>query len=337
MLVGYLHASFANGSGYIRMADVSDDWDIINLSFAEPDSPTSGNQLFKRCPAVECPSVESDADFLAAIKAKQAKGKKVLISIGGANGEVKLTTPAARDAFVNSVAAIIDRWGLDGLDVDFEGHSLSLDTTDDDFRNPTTPVVANLISALRSLKTRYGTRFVLTMAPETLLTQGGFKFWGSGQWGGADVRNGVYLAVLHGVRDILTMVHVQHYNSGSISGSNGVYYQQGTVDFNVALTDMMITGFPIEGDAARFWPGLRADQVGFGLPANGQAAGGGQMSIAQTHDTIDCLVARTHCGSYVPANAHPAFRGLMTWSINWDKFNNFEFSRNHRAYLNTLP
>jgi chitinase len=23
----------------------------------------------------------------------------------------------------------------------------------------------------------------------------------------------------------------------------------------------------------------------------------------------------------------------MTWSINWDKYNNYEFSKQHRAYL----
>jgi len=23
----------------------------------------------------------------------------------------------------------------------------------------------------------------------------------------------------------------------------------------------------------------------------------------------------------------------MTWSINWDKYNNYEFSKAHRAYL----
>jgi chitinase len=336
--VGYLHASFANGAGYLKMADVSDDWDFINLSFAEPNrgSETSGNVYFNRCPAAECPTVESDAEFFNAIKAKQAKGKKVLISIGGANGIVKLESAQARDNFVATVAAVIDRWGLDGLDVDFEGHSLYLNTNDDDFRNPTTPVVYNLISALRTLQARYGSRFILTMAPETLLTQGGFKFWGSGQWNGADVRNGVYLAVIHGVRDILTMVHVQHYNSGAIAGSNNVYYNQSTVDFQVALTDMMITGFPIEGDATRFWPGLRADQVGFGLPAAGPAAGGGHLSVGQTQEALDCLIKRTRCSSYVPSQARPTFRGLMTWSINWDKYNNFEFSRAHRAYFNAL-
>lgn len=85
-LIGYLHASFANGSGYVRMADVPDAWDIINLAFGEPTSPTSGDIRFTRCPASECPDVESDEEFAAAIRAKQARGKKVLISIGGQNG-----------------------------------------------------------------------------------------------------------------------------------------------------------------------------------------------------------------------------------------------------------
>jgi chitinase len=27
----------------------------------------------------------------------------------------------------------------------------------------------------------------------------------------------------------------------------------------------------------------------------------------------------------------------MAWSVNWDRFANFDFSRNHRVYLNSLP
>ncbi|CAO0828569.1 chitinase OS=Streptomyces microflavus OX=1919 GN=Smic_61450 PE=3 SV=1 [Streptomyces microflavus] len=126
-LVGYLHSSFANGSGYTRMADVPASWDVINLAFGEPTSVTSGDIRFSLCPVAECPNVESEADFKAAIKAKQAAGKKVLISIGGQNGQVQLASTAARDAFVTSVSKIIDTYGLDGLDIDFEGHSLSLD------------------------------------------------------------------------------------------------------------------------------------------------------------------------------------------------------------------
>ncbi|NUP04334.1 MAG: chitinase, partial [Nonomuraea sp.] len=197
VLVGYLHASFANGSGYIRMADVPNEWDIINLAFGEPTSVTSGDIRFRQCPAAECPNVEPEADFVAAIKAKQAQGKKVLISIGGQNGQVQLTSTAARDKFVESVSAIIDRYGLDGLDVDFEGHSLYLNQGDTNLSNPTTPVVVNLISALRTLKSRYGAKFVLTMAPETFFVQLGYQFYGPGPNGAADSRAASYLPVIH--------------------------------------------------------------------------------------------------------------------------------------------
>ena len=62
------------------------------------------------------------------------------------------TTFLTSDAFVSSLSAIIDRWGLDGLDIDFEGHSIYLNNGDRDFKNPTTPVVVNLISALKTLR-----------------------------------------------------------------------------------------------------------------------------------------------------------------------------------------
>jgi chitinase len=64
-LIGYLHESFANGSGYVKLADVPSNWDIIDLAFAEPTSTTSGDIQFTRCSASECPGIESDADFLA--------------------------------------------------------------------------------------------------------------------------------------------------------------------------------------------------------------------------------------------------------------------------------
>jgi chitinase len=330
-LVGYLHASFANGSGYTRMADVPDSWDVINLAFGEPTSVTSGDIRFRLCPAAECPNVESEADFKAAVKAKQAAGKKVLISIGGANGQVQLSTTAARDAFVTSVSKIIDDYGLDGLDIDFEGHSLSLNTGDTDFRNPTSPVIVNLISALKSLKAKYGPDFVLTMAPETFFVQLGYQFYGSGPWGGQDPRAGAYLPVIHALRDDLTLLHVQDYNSGPIMGLDNQYHSMGGADFHIAMTDMLLTGFPVAGDQSRFFPALRPEQVAIGLPASTQA-GNGHTPPAEVNKALDCLTRKTNCGSYATHGTWPALRGLMTWSINWDRFNQYAFSKNFDAY-----
>ncbi|MFB7538558.1 chitinase [Streptomyces zaomyceticus] len=330
-LVGYLHASFANGSGYTRMADVPASWDVINLAFGEPTSVTSGDIRFSLCPATECPNVESVADFKAAIKAKQAAGKKVLISIGGQNGQVQLSTTAARDTFVSSVSKIIDEYGLDGLDIDFEGHSLSLQTGDNDFRNPTSPVIVNLISAVKTLKAKYGQNFVLTMAPETFFVQLGYQYYGSGPWGGQDPRAGAYLPVIHALRDDLTLLHVQDYNSGSIMGLDNQYHSMGGADFHIAMTDMLLTGFPVAGNTERFFPALRADQVAIGLPASTQA-GNGHTAPAEVNKALDCLTKKVNCGSYQTHGTWPALRGLMTWSINWDRYNQWQFSNNFDAY-----
>ncbi|MGW1885277.1 chitinase [Streptomyces sp. NPDC001970] len=330
-LVGYLHASFANGSGYTRMADVPDSWDIINLAFGEPTSVTSGDIRFSLCPASECPNVESVADFKAAIKAKQAAGKKVLISIGGQNGQVQLSTTAARDAFVSSVSKIIDDYGLDGLDIDFEGHSLSLNAGDTDFRNPTTPVVVHLISALKTLKARYGDDFVLTMAPETFFVQLGYQYYGSGPFGGQDPRCGAYLPVIHALRDDLTLLHVQHYNSGPIMGLDDQYHTMGNADFHISMTDMLLTGFPVAKDQSRFFPALRPEQVAIGLPAT-TTAGNGHTPPAEVDKALDCLTKGTNCGSYRTHGTWPGLRGLMTWSVNWDRYGGWEFSRNFDSY-----
>ncbi|MCG5218991.1 glycoside hydrolase family 18 protein [Streptosporangium sp. KLBMP 9127] len=334
VLVGYLHASFANGSGYIRMRDVPNEWNVINLAFGEPTSVTSGDIRFRLCPVAECPGVESEADFIAAIRDKQAAGKKVLISIGGQNGQVQLTTTAARDAFVQSVGAIIDRYGLDGLDIDFEGHSLYLNQGDTDFRAPTTPVIVNLISALRTLKARYGAKFVLTMAPETFFVQLGYQFYGPGANGSADRRAASYLPVIHAMRDDLTLLHVQDYNSGPIMGLDDAYHTMGTHDFHVAMTDMLLAGFPVAGGTT--FPALRQDQVAIGLPA-APWAGNGFTTVGEVQKAFDCLAKGANCGPYKPRGVYPNLRGLMTWSINWDKYNSQEFSRSHRAYLDALP
>ncbi|MET9086472.1 glycoside hydrolase family 18 protein [Streptomyces sp. NPDC004237] len=331
-LVGYLHAGFANGSGYTRVADVPDSWDVIDLAFGEPTSATSGDIRFNRCPVTECPNVESDADFKAAIKAKQAAGKKVLISIGGAGGQVQLTTTAARDTFVSSVSNIIDTYGLDGLDIDFEGHSLSLDASDTDFKNPTTPVVVNLISALKTLKAKYGSKFVLSMAPETFFVQMGYQYYGTGKWGGQDPRCGAYLPVIYALRDDLTLLHVQDYNSGPIMGLDNQYHSMGGADFHIAMTDMLLTGFPVAGDAGNVFPPLRPDQIAIGMPASVNA-GNGYVAPSEVTKTLDCLTKKANCGSYTTHGTWPALRGLMTWSVNWDRYSNWEFQKNFDAYF----
>ena len=259
----------------------------------------------------------------------------MLLSIGGQNGQVQLTTTAARDRFVSSVAAIIDRYGLNGLDIDFEGHSLFFNSGDSDFRNPTTPVIVNLISALRSLKARYGANFVLTMAPETFFVQLGYQFYG-GTCAGCDNRAGSYLPVIYAMRNDLTVLHVQDYNSGPIMGLDNQYHTMGGADFHIAMTDMLAAGFPVATTGITF-PALREDQIAFGVPA-AVSAGNGHTSPAAVQQALNCLARGTNCGSYtLRGGTSPDLRGLMTWSINWDRFFNWEFMNAHEPFLNALP
>ncbi|HEX6738896.1 MAG TPA: Ig-like domain-containing protein, partial [Vicinamibacteria bacterium] len=171
LLIGYWH-NFDNGSGFIKLRDVSNDWDIINLAFGENAAGSTSRIVFTPHTATSEAEIRSDVQIL------HGRGKKVLLSVGGANGHVELRNAAERTEFVNTVAGIIQNYGLDGLDIDFEGQSVRLNAGDSDVTNPTTPVIVNLISAIREIRSRVGAGFVLTMAPETFFVQVGYQFYG---------------------------------------------------------------------------------------------------------------------------------------------------------------
>jgi chitinase len=104
------------------------------------------------------------------------------------------------------------------------------------------------------------------------------------------------------------------------------------------MTEMLLTGFPVANTGRTFAP-LRPDQIAFGLPANVNA-GNGFQPVAEVQRALNYMVrGQAFGGRYVLRNpsGYRAFRGLMSWSINWDRFANFDFSRNHRAFLNALP
>lgn len=328
IMVGYWH-NFINGAGGMKLSEVSDKWDVINISFAEPSVQLGSTMAFTPDNAIY-PTIQEFKNDVAAL---QSQGKKVLISLGGANGAIHLNTAADAQAYSNSMINIITEYGFDGLDIDLEGSSLSLDAGDTDFRSPTSPKIVNFINGTQTILNHFGAGFILTAAPETYYVQGGLNIYGGGA--------GAYLPVIYAFKDRLNYIHVQHYNSGCMLGlgANSPCYQQGTADFQVAMAEMLLQGFPVPGHAVDF-PALRQDQVAIGLPASPQAAGGGYTAPSTVHQALDYLIHGTsYGGNYTLINSagYPNFRGLMTWSINWDQYNNFEFSNNHRAYLDALP
>ncbi|UWE04103.1 glycosyl hydrolase family 18 protein [Laceyella sacchari] len=323
LLIGYWH-NFDNGSTTLKLGEVSSKYDVIPVAFAEPSGQAPGHMQFT-------PYNATPEQFKADIARLKQMGKKVLISIGGANGHIQLHDATAKQNFINSMKNIIQTYGFNGMDIDLEGSSLAVGSGDTDFKHPTTPIIVNMIDAIRSICDSFGSDFMLTMAPETAYVQGGYLSYG-GPWG-------AYLPVIHALRDKLTFIHVQHYNSGSMVGLDGKSYTQGTADFQVAMAEMLLQGFPVGNNPNNVFPGLREDQVAIGLPASPSAASGGYTTPDNIDKALKYLVkGQSYGGAYklVKTGGYPGFRGVMTWSINWDAASGHAFSNPVRNSLDSL-
>ncbi|MGW8061746.1 chitinase [Streptomyces ziwulingensis] len=283
--------NFDNGAAVQRISDVSLQYDIIAVSFADATT-TPGAVTFNLDSAgLGGYTVEQ---FKADVRAKQAAGKKVIISVGGEKGTVSVNDAASAANFADSVYAVMQEYGFDGVDIDLENGL-----------NPT-----YMTQALRALSAKAGPDMILTMAPQTIDMQS---------------TSGSYFRTALNVKDILTVVNMQYYNSGSMLGCDGKVYAQGTVDFLTALACIQLEN------------GLDPSQVGLGLPASTRAAGGGYVAPSVVNAALDCLTKGTNCGSFKPSKTYPGLRGAMTWSTNWDATAGNAWSDAVGAHVRALP
>ncbi|MFI7384413.1 chitinase [Streptomyces sp. NPDC049813] len=281
--------NFDNGATVQKLADVPAQYDIIAVSFADATT-TPGQIAFTLDPAV---GYASTADFKADIAAKHAAGKSVILSVGGEKGSISVNSDASATAFADSAYALMQEYGFDGVDIDLEN---GLDST-------------YMSQALKSLAGKAGGDLVLTMAPQTIDMQS---------------TSAEYFKTALAVKDILTVVNMQYYNSGSMLGCDGKVYSQGSVDFLTALACIQLEG------------GLDPSQVGIGTPATSSAAGSGYVAPSVVNDALDCLATGTNCGSFKPAKTYPGIRGAMTWSTNWDAASGNAWSTSVAAHVHGL-
>ncbi|GJM62624.1 glycosyl hydrolase family 18 protein [Persicobacter diffluens] len=331
VLVGYWHNWNLSSAPYIRLSEVNPMYNVVCIAFAEPkirdidntmvfdpiDLNNQGNE----------PTEASRQQFKEDVALLQSQGRRVLISIGGANGVVHLDNATEQQKFEDSMVELINQYGFDGLDIDLEGSSLSLNSGDVDFKNPTTPRVVNFINAIKNINARFNNQLIMSSAPETAYVQGGKNAYG-GSWGG-------YLPILHALRDQLDYVHVQLYNTGSVIANDGQIYSQANADFIVAMTEMMLQGFQTQSTAG-FFDAFREDQVAIGLPATPAAApAGGYTAPAEVQKALDYLTKGiSFGGNYQLQNpsGYPGLRGWMTWSVNWDAVGNHAYADNFANY-----
>ncbi|WP_328695773.1 chitinase [Streptomyces sp. NBC_00342] len=283
--------NFNNGATVQKLSDVPANYDIIAVSFA--DATTTPGAVTFNLDTAGLNGYTVD-QFKADIKAKQAAGKNVIISVGGEKGSVSVNSDASATNFANSVYALIQEYGFNGVDIDLENGVNSTYMT----------------KALRSLSQKAGSALVITMAPQTIDMQS---------------TAGEYFKTALGIKDILTVVNMQYYNSGSMLGCDGKVYSQGSVDFLTALACIQLEG------------GLDPSQVGLGVPASTSGAGSGYVAPSVVNAALDCLAKGTGCGSFKPSKTYPGVRGAMTWSTNWDAKSGNAWSNAVGPHVHGLP
>ncbi len=181
------------------------------------------------------------------------------------------------------------------------------DGVDIDLENGVNPtVMANALEQLAGMNPG----LIITMAPQTIDVQST----------GSD-----YLALALNISNILTIMNTQYYNSGTMNGCDGNVYAEGQENFFTALACIQLQS------------NLRPDQIGLGAPAQASAAGSGVVAPSVVVSSMDCLTMGTNCGTFKPPTTWPTLRGAMTWSINWDAVNNFNFANTVSSGLKSLP
>ena len=319
-LIGYW-AGYGGPGSTIPLRELSQQWDYILIAFSVPDqSAPEGTMKFPT------PGGLDKEQFKADIRWLKSQGKKVLISLGGGGQHFTLADPKRVPNFVASVKRIVEEYGFDGIDIDFESPSLSIAPGDVDFKNPTTPSIVNLIAALRQLHAHFGKGFMISLVPEGTQIPSGYPSYG-GQFGS-------YLAITYAIRDILSFIDVQDYNTPPLQGLDGEIYQPGSVDYHAAMTELLLQGFAVGGDPKQMFPPVPEEKVAVGFLTTDTTP----AIVSQAMDYL--ITGKAPAGTKYKlrrAGGYPGMMGAMFWTIDADRRGGYNFSNVVGPQLHGYP
>ncbi|MGP3691455.1 chitinase [Streptomyces sp. IBSNAI002] len=293
-LTGYWQ-NFNNEATVQKLTDVPSQYNIVVVSFAEAVESEEGAITFSL--DHQGTGYGSVQEFKADIAKLRAAGRKVIVSIGGERGHVKVADAASATRLADSTYELMKEYGFDGIDIDIEHAGLN---------------ATHMADAMRKLRAKAGSDLVITAAPETAYMLPSDKELETS-----------YLKFALAIEDILTIVNTQYYNSGTMKGCDGQIYAQGTVEFIASQVCSVIGA------------GLDPAKVGIGVPATRGAAGGGYLEASKVNDALTCLAEGKACGTFKSTEKWPSIGGAMTWSTNWDAKNGNEFARVVGGHLGT--
>ena len=292
----------------------------------------------------------------------QQQGIKVLLSLGGASssfGTVDFErsfniiqksqgsfTSTAR-AYTDSISYLIERFNFDGIDIDIEA-GLSAPASTDLITAGSVEACKKLFSATTGLTAQTGSvcamtevvnqlvdrhpKVIITLAPQTLNIAANRLIHGQ-------TLN--YSALIANIRNHLTWVGVQVYNSGGMYGPDGEIQPisadnqaNASVAMALNLLELWAQGAPhsfINNTQALLEP----QQVVLGYPAsNGQRSDGlPSGDLNAIIEAVSCLNRSTHCKHIAPRVAlSQPIGGVFNWNVNFDRANGFLFAKTLMAH-----
>lgn len=296
-LVGYWSSWGGNiQTSYVDLEDTPAEYDTIVVSFIE--SPDHLTPVFNP----EASNEVTKAQFKEKVARMKAKGHNVIIAIGGQNGVFHIKSESDKQIFKNGVINIIEEYGFNGFDIDLEGQSA---------QNGTTYVVDAIKEIIEYFRAK-DPNFIYSMAPEVAyLINTGFGT--------------LYIDLIKKTKHLITTIHPQYYNAPGtgvypFDGSGVVIDCKNQAKFIPEFTEALIKGHDGPawgGQYAQLFPigPIPQEILAIGLPAGVGAAGTGAINDMNVYVEAWREVQRR--GYDV--------KGFMTWSIDWDKYHNWQF------------
>jgi len=289
----------------LALTDIRKEYNVVSVAFMKG----SGIPTFK-------PYNMSDDEFRNQVKALNAQGRAVLISLGGADAHIELKNEQ-HDDLVKEIIRLVDTYGFSGLDIDLEQAAIAAAD------NAT--VIPKALITVKDYYRNLGLNFIISMAPEFPHLK----------------QSGSYKNYINLLKDYYDFIAPQYYNQAG----DGIWVDEISLDpnkpkggrwlaqnndelkkeFLYFLTESIVKGI-------REFIQIPSDRFMIGLPSNNDAAGNGY--VINPDDLINAV-------NDLEKNVMP-IKGLMTWSINWDdgtdkngKSYNWEFaSRYGKLFAN---
>lgn len=301
----------------LRLSDISNNYDVINISFARYDTEkNNGAVKFKLNDYLSTYLNYTTDQFKADIKKLQKNGKKVLISIGGSEEKsLAITNDTNANNFAESVIDIIDEYELNGVDFDIEtasGPNINADYFE---------------KAVLKISEHYGSNIIFSLNSSCTEMRSE-----NSQAGHTEQ---IWHKCARKLKDIFTIVSCRYYNSGSQIGADFPSpwsREQGHISFITSqavrwLNDenlnnnsigMTIVGSPtIETTTPRAY--LEPENIVLALKS-----------------IIEGINPNDSYRNYVPDKAYPNFKAVTVWSINFDAHYNYAMSSAVKQYFNTI-